>query len=54
MNVRELARKLVDLLNAGHGDQELVAYKQTEGEPLEVLDVQYDERLDEVSITIDD
>lgn len=53
MNIDTLILKLIELSDQGHGTKELIAYVQTDGEPLEVLGVNYDKELDEVSLTVD-
>ena len=53
MNIDTLILELVELSNQGHGTKELVAYIQSDGGHLEVLGVNYDKELDEVSLTLD-
>lgn len=52
MNVKQLAARLVELIHEGYGDQEIVAYI-TEGEPLEVVEVYYDEDRKELTLDLD-
>ena len=53
MNVKQLAAHLIDLIHQGYGDQEIVAYIKADGEPLEVVEVHYDEDGEEVSLALD-
>lgn len=53
MNVKQLAAHLIELIHGGLGDQEVVAYIQAVGEPLEVVEVHYDEDTKEVNLTVD-
>lgn len=53
MNVKQLAAHLVDLMQQGYGDREVVAYIQADGEPLEIVEVHYDEDQKEVSLALD-
>jgi len=53
MNVNKLLIKLQELATQGYGNHEIVAYIQLEGNPLEVIEITYDEKLEEVSIVLD-
>jgi len=53
MNVKQLALSLMELSLKGYGNQEVVAYIQADGEPLEVVEVHYDEDQNEVSLALD-
>lgn len=53
MNVNQLALSLMELSRKGYGDQEIVAYVNGVGEPLEVVEVHFDEEWHEVSIALD-
>lgn len=52
MDVFELRYSLTELIRQGYGDQEVIAYIQTEGEPLEVVEVHYDEDSKEVNLAL--
>ena len=53
MTVKQLALSLMELSLKGYGDQELVAYVNAGGEPLQVVEVHYDEYQKEVSLALD-
>lgn len=40
-------------MHQGHGDKVIVAYIQCEGEPLEVVEVHYNEEQQEVNLGLD-
>lgn len=52
MLVSDLAARLGELMIQGEGDKEIVCYIEGRGEPLEIAEVYYDNKLDEPSLSI--
>lgn len=53
MNAFQLQQAATKPIHEGHGSQELVAYIEGEGDPLELLSLDYDPLNDEVALTVD-